>query len=107
MNQHSNTTMDTKTYIGGGHQKYGSEYIALTLDVGQLMDLCSEAMLGESDPTVHLVVARRRNRAPGEVTHVVYAPYVPTEEERLDALRNAVADQQEIEVRAWDEANAE
>lgn len=107
MSNPKNSTMDSeRTYVGNGVQNPGSEYIRLHICLDALLDAMHTNSISHNGRLyVNVVVARKRGMH-HRSSHTAYVPVRPTEEEQVEARRNAIADQQELEVRAWDEANA-
>lgn len=106
MSKNTNTMTIGKKHLGAGRQKAGSEYIILQLAAGDLMQQCAELLATGERRMISIVVARRRQPSLRGSTHMVYTYVQATPEEEREAEHAAVADRQEREVRAWDEANA-
>lgn len=97
----SHMSTSEKKYIGNGRQKPGSEYITLSICLEDLM--MAEPVERNGKHYLRAIVARKRSGDSYGRTHTVYVP------EQLDLKEleyGQVADQQEMEVRAYDELNA-
>lgn len=92
-----------KHNIGSGKQKEGSAYIVLTLFVDDLERMLAAHKAESSYHSLKVIVAKKVKPGNYGQTHSVY---VPVKEDTTEVVEGRVADQQELEVRAYDLANA-